>query len=167
MVDPSSAPALDRSGELLSDGRARKERSTFRLEYRVSIAIEAPPDAVFRLLSDADGFARWNSTVESVEGRIAAGETIRLRAKVAPDRVFKLKVAELEAPRRMVWADGFFPMFRGVRTYTLTPEAAGTVFAMVEVFQGLMLPMIAGSLPDFGPPFEDFAADLKKAAEAG
>jgi hypothetical protein len=37
---------------------------------------------------------------------------------------------------------------------------------MVEVFRGLMLPMIKGSLPDFGPPFEQYAADLKREAEA-
>jgi hypothetical protein len=36
---------------------------------------------------------------------------------------------------------------------------------MVEVFSGLMLPMIAGSLPNFGPAFEQYAADLKRAAE--
>jgi hypothetical protein len=36
---------------------------------------------------------------------------------------------------------------------------------MVEVLSGLMLPMIRGSLPDFGPAFETYAADLKRAAE--
>jgi hypothetical protein len=30
-----------------------------------------------------------------------------------------------------------------------------------------MLPMIAGSLPDFTAPFDTYAADLKKAAEGG
>jgi hypothetical protein len=30
-----------------------------------------------------------------------------------------------------------------------------------------MLPMIKGSLPDFAPLFEAYAADLKRAAEAG
>jgi hypothetical protein len=66
----------------------------------------------------------------------------------------------------MVWSDGFAPMFRGVRTYTLTENADGTTgFSMREVFSGLMLPMIRGSLPDFGPPFEQFAADLKCEAE--
>jgi hypothetical protein len=58
-------------------------------------------------------------------------------------------------------------MFQGTRTFTLTPEGDGaTRFAMVEVFRGLMLPMIKGSLPDFGPPFEQYAADLKREAES-
>lgn len=32
---------------------------------------------------------------------------------------------------------------------------------------GAMLPMIAGSLPDFGSEFEKYAADLKREAERG
>ncbi|HEX3773921.1 MAG TPA: hypothetical protein VHV51_05615 [Polyangiaceae bacterium] len=66
----------------------------------------------------------------------------------------------------MVWSDGFAPMFRGVRSYTLQENTDGTTgFSMREVYSGLMLPMIRGSLPDFGPPFEQFASDLKRAAE--
>jgi hypothetical protein len=58
-------------------------------------------------------------------------------------------------------------MFKGVRTYTLVPKGDGTTdFHMIEVFTGLMLPMIAGSLPDFGPAFDTYAADLKRAAES-
>jgi hypothetical protein len=45
-------------------------------------------------------------------------------------------------------------------------EDVTTELAMEEVFSGLMLPMIRGSLPDFGPAFEAFARDLKRAAEA-
>jgi hypothetical protein len=86
---------------------------------------------------------------------------------VAPERVFKPKVTELVAPSRMVWSDGMAPMFKGVRTFTLTPRGEGsTDFSMVEVLSGAMLPMIKGSLPDFGPPFEQYAADLKREAES-
>ena len=46
------------------------------------------------------------------------------------------------------------------------PVDGSTEFSMVEVFRGVMLPMIAGSLPDFTAPFEQFASDLKRAAEA-
>jgi hypothetical protein len=36
---------------------------------------------------------------------------------------------------------------------------------MSETFSGLMLPMIAKRLPDFGPIFERYTADLKAEAE--
>ena len=32
-------------------------------------------------------------------------------------------------------------------------------------FSGLMLPLVKGSLPEFGPVFERYAADLKREAE--
>jgi hypothetical protein len=58
-------------------------------------------------------------------------------------------------------------MLLGERTYSLAPNPDGTAtrFEMKEVFSGLMLPMIAGRLPDFGPIFEQYAADLKAEAE--
>jgi hypothetical protein len=66
----------------------------------------------------------------------------------------------------MVWSDGMAPMFKGERTFTLTPRADGTTeLEMVETFSGLMLPMIKGSLPDFAPVFDRYARDLKKEAE--
>ena len=58
-------------------------------------------------------------------------------------------------------------LFLGVRTYSLTPspDETATRFELTEVFSGLMLPMIAARLPDFGPIFERYAADLKAEAE--
>lgn len=147
-------------------GRAQKTRTTFRLECAVAARIDAPPAKVWALLTNAAGFSKWNSTVDGIEGTIALGEKLAIKVPAAPGRTFKPKVSELEADRRMVWRDGFAPMFQGVRTFTLTARDGGTEFSMVEVFSGLMLPMIAGSLPDFAPIFEQYAADLKKAAEA-
>lgn len=154
--------------ESQASGRARRSKSTFRLEYEVSINIKASPARIWSLLTTASEFPKWNSTVQSIEGQIALGQVIQLRATVAPTRVFKLKVSELVPEQRMVWNDGTAPIFTGVRTYTLRPQQdASTDFSMTEVFRGLMLPMIAGSLPDFGPIFEQYAADLKRAAEQG
>lgn len=147
-------------------GQATKTKSAFRMDCAVSINIQAPPARIWKLLTTAGDFPRWNSTVKSIEGTIAQGETVKLKATIAPERVFTLKVNEFIPNQKLVWSDGMAPMFKGVRTYTLTPKADGsTDFTMIEVFSGIMLPMIAGSLPDFGPSFEQYAADLKRAAE--
>ena len=55
----------------------------------------------------------------------------------------------------------------GIRTYSLTPNPDGTAtrYQMEEVFSGLMLPMVARRLPDFGPIFKQYAEDLKAEAE--
>jgi hypothetical protein len=147
------------------NGRASKTKSAFRMEYSAGINIKAKPERVWALMTNAADFPRWNSTVKSIEGRIALGQTIKLIASIAPTRAFNLNVIEFVPEKRMVWSDGN-AMFKGVRTYTLEPKAEGsTDFTMSEVYTGLMLPMIAGSLPDFRPAFEQYVADLKREAE--
>ncbi|MEO0324778.1 MAG: SRPBCC domain-containing protein [Myxococcota bacterium] len=146
---------------------AQQTRTTFRLEVSIATNIAAPPERVWALLTDGAGFATWNSTVTSIEGTIAKGEKIVIRVPYS-ERAFPATVLELEegaAARRMVWGDGFAPMFRGDRTYEVTTTEGGCRFSMVEVFRGAMLPMIAKSFPDFGPIFETYARDLKAAAE--
>jgi hypothetical protein len=133
----------------------------------VSCNIEASADRIWALLTDADGFPRWNSTVTSVAGPIELGRTLALKVPAAPGRTFKPRVTAFEPRRSMVWSDGMAPFFQGVRTFTLAPRTGGTTdFTMNEVFTGVMLPMIRGSLPDFAPVFEAYAADLKREAES-
>jgi uncharacterized protein YndB with AHSA1/START domain len=131
----------------------------------VEVTIRATPDTIWRLLTDAADFPRWNSTVESIEGEIREGQRVQVRVPDV-DRVFRLKVSDVVQNERMRWSDGFAPMFQGVRDFRLSPRGDGsTHFSMVERFSGLMLPMIRGSLPDFGPAFERYARDLQAEAE--
>jgi hypothetical protein len=145
---------------------AKKTNGTFRIGCAVQCTIKAGADRVWALITDAPGFPRWNSTVTSLEGPIVLGGVLRLQVPSAPGRVFKPKVTTFEQGKKMVWSDGLAPMFKGVRTYSLAPAPNGsTVFSMHEEFSGLMLPMIKGSLPDFGPIFETYAEDLRREAE--
>ena len=152
------------SGEQI---QARQSRSTFRRECSVAVEIRAPVERVWAILTDADDMTRWNSTLTSVEGPIELGSTVAMQVPEAPERTFKPKVTRFEPNREMEWREGNSVMFLGVRTYSLTPSEDGleTAFRMTEVFSGLMLPMIGGRLPDFGPIFERYAADLKVEAE--
>ncbi|MBK8839476.1 MAG: SRPBCC domain-containing protein [Hyphomonadaceae bacterium] len=149
----------------MKNGQARAEKSAFRQAVTVSVDIASAPARVWALLTDAAGFPRWNSTVTSIEGPIELGKKLAIRVPISP-RVFTPRVTAFESNRRMVWRDGAAPMFQGVRVYEITPKDGGSCFTMTETFSGLMLPMIAGSLPDFVPVFTQYAADLKHAAEA-
>ena len=144
--------------------KATKTRAMFQQETAVAIEIAAPPSRVWELLTDLPGFSRWNSTVISASGKIAEGEKVSIKVHLAPERTFNLKVSDVQPERQMIWSDGNF-MFRGVRTYRLTPTDLRVRFEMSEVNSGLLLPMIRGSLPDFAPSFERYAEDLKQAAE--
>ena len=151
-----------------TQARATKTATTFRQTCAIRCEIHAPAERIWALLTDARRVPEWSSTVTSLDGEIALGRKLALVVPLAPKRTFRPKVTKLVANQAMEWSEGFAPMFRGVRTFTLTVRPDGvTEFAMVEVFWGLMLPMIERSLPDFAPAFEAYAADLKRAAEKG
>lgn len=143
------------------DGKAVTIRETFSRETSVSIRIAADAEIVWKLLTNAEDFSRWNSTIISIGGTIKVGEKIKLKAKIAEDRTFKIKVKEYQTNERMVWGDG-----KGQRVFTTTKNIDGSLtFKMHEKMGGLMFPMYAKHIPSFDEPFEAFAADLKKEAE--
>ena len=135
--------------------------------YEASSAIAASPDTIWRILTDASGYAEWDSGVTRVDGRIAPDERIKVVSEANPGRAFAVKVTEFVAGRRMVWSGGMpLGLFRGVRTFTLSPDSNGaTRFSMREEYTGPMLPLIWRSMPDLAPSFTQFANGLKERAE--
>jgi len=135
--------------------------------YAVKRQIQAEPETIWDLLTDAELYPSWNPAVLGIEGSIALGERIKVTSVVNPNRVFKLRVSELDRPTTMVWSDDMpFGLFKGVRTYRLTPQSEGaTEFSMEEIFSGPLEPMISKSIPDMTDSFEQFADGLKDAAE--
>ena len=135
--------------------------------FAASTTIQAAPEAIWRLLTDAPGYPGWNTTVTRVDGRIALGERVTVHAKVAPGRGFPVKVVAFDAPRRMVWRGGMpLGLFKGERNFELRPMGAGGVeFTMREDYTGWFAPLITRSIPDLQPAFDEFAACLKARAE--
>jgi hypothetical protein len=136
--------------------------------FHAARRIAAAPDRVWALLVDLPSWPAWNPTIVSIEGTATPGGTVRLVSTVNQQRTFALRVTELVAPQRMVWASGMpLGLFRGVRTYTLAPGAGGeaTDFAMTEAYTGPLAGLIGRSIPDLGPSFEAFADALQAAAE--
>lgn len=144
-----------------SYGKASTERKTFSRTTTIQQLINAEAAVVWQLLTDAADFARWNSTVISIEGQIKPGEKIKLKSTLAPKRTFKLKVKEAVPSQKLVWGDAM-----GQRTYSLKQEGQQTHFTMTEKIGGLMFPLFAGQIPPFDEAFEQFTADLKAEAES-
>lgn len=142
-------------------GKATTLKTTFSRETSVSIRITADALIVWALLTKASDYPRWNSTVISIEGTIAPGETIQLKSTLDPKRTFRPKVKEAEKPQRLVWGDG-----QGKRVFTVSEQGNGVLlFSMTEKIGGLMFPLYAKMIPSFDESFEAFARDLKKEAE--
>ena len=68
--------------------------------YDAAATIDAPPDAVWAILTDAPAYAKWDSGVQEVEGPIAPGEKIKVVSEANPGRAFPAKVTQFEPPRR-------------------------------------------------------------------
>jgi uncharacterized protein YndB with AHSA1/START domain len=142
-------------------GRATTSRTTFSRQTSVNIDIRANAATVWSLLTNASLFPKWNSTIISIDGKIAQGETIKLKSVLDAKRVFKLKIKEFEPNRRLVWGDG-----QGSRVYSIRDNNNGTItFSMSEKIGGLMFPLYAKMIPPFDNSFEQFARDLKKESE--
>lgn len=144
-----------------SDGTATTISKTFSRETRIATTIDAPPSAVWLLLTNAKDYPAWNSTIVSVDGEIAPGSKIKLVSKLDPSRTFTLKVKEFQAPTKLSWGDAL-----GTRVYTITETNDGrSRFEMTEKIGGPIFPLFASKIPSFDASFTQFAADLKAAAE--
>jgi hypothetical protein len=136
-------------------------------EYQATTTIQATPEKIWGILTDAAKYPEWDPVAERIEGRIAPGETVTAYTKLSPGRAFPAKVTEFEPGRKMTWSGGMpFGLFKGVRTFTLVPQADGQVqFTLRETFSGPMLALIGGTIPDMTQAFEGFVAGLKRRAE--
>jgi uncharacterized protein YndB with AHSA1/START domain len=144
-----------------SDGFASTTRKTFSRSTRIAQHIDADTSTVWRLLTTAADYPRWNSTTVSLDGQIAPGSRIKLVSTLDPSRTFSLKVREFEPNCRLTFGNSMF-----TRTCSLSDEAGGTRVVIVERIGGPLFPFIARMVPPLEENFEQFTADLKEAAEA-
>lgn len=144
-----------------SDGVASTTRATFSRSTRIAQHIDADAATVWRLLTTAAEYPRWNSTVVSLDGQIALGSTIKLVSTLDPSRTFSLRVKEFEPNARLTFGDSM-----ATRTYALSGDDGGTRVEIVERMSSPFFPLFARMIPPFDESFEQFTADLKKAAEA-
>ncbi len=137
--------------------------------YEARASIGADPETIWSIITDAPGYAGWENGVVRVEGTIAPGETIKVVSEANPDRTFPVKVSGWKPATHMEWSGGMpLGLFRGVRTFTLTPTGDGrTDFTVREEYTGPLLGMMWRSMPDLGPSFAKFVEGTKRQAEAG
>ncbi len=138
-------------------------RRVFSRQTEVSIEVRATPAQLWSILTNAEQFPQWTSTVLSIDGQIVPHGKIKLKSYLDPERVFSLTVREFTPPTTLVWGDAM-----GARTYSITSTSDGGVrFTMRERIGGPLFPLFARMIPSFDESFDRFAADLKRHAESG
>ena len=93
--------------------------------------IDAPPDSVWRALTDVSDYPRWRTGVKSVDVLSTEG-ALRWREHTS-DGTITFERAEEEPPRRLASriSDETLP-FGGTWTYDLEPETNGTRLTITE-----------------------------------
>ena len=135
--------------------------------FEASSEINASPEAIWAILVDGANYPAWESGVVGVSGKIANGATIKVVSAANPGRAFPVTVTEFNPGRSMTWSGGMpLGLFKGVRTFRLTPTGEGTTrFDLREEYSGPLLGLMWRSMPDLGPSFSQFARGLKAHAE--
>jgi uncharacterized protein YndB with AHSA1/START domain len=97
-----------------------------------SATLAASPDAVWRLITDVNGFPSWRSDVEAVE-RLPDRDGKPVWVEDTTSGRITLAVDRAEPPRLLVLriADPDLP-FGGTWTYELSPDGNGTALRITE-----------------------------------
>ena len=116
--------------------------------FSTKTRINASPETIWALLTDAPGWPDWNTTVDRVEGTIAPDKTVTVYTRMNPGRAFPARVTEFIPGKRMVWQGGMpLGLFKGIRTYTLAEQPDGGVeFSMSESYAGPLAPLVTSTL---------------------
>ena len=140
-------------------------------ELRREIEIDAPPDAVWRVIANFDAYGDWNPFIPSISGDARVGETLTVR--IAPPgaraMTFRPKVLAAEPDRELRWIGRLlFPgLFDGEHALRVEPLNAGrSRFVQEERFTGILVGLFGGTLDKTELGFEQMNAALKQRFEA-
>ena len=137
-------------------------------EIRTDVHIAAPIDEVWRVLTDFNGWAEWNPTVNGASGGGAVGSkvSITMSGKNGKDGPkYQPTVIEAVAPQSFRWSASMLGglLMKNDRIFELTEKDGGTALVHTEAFSGLMAAMSWSKLNGFVPQILEKMNDALKA----
>jgi len=137
-----------------------------------TIEIDAPPAAVWAVLTDLDRYTEWNPFVVSSQGTVAVGEHLTNRMQQGGGKGITLrpKVTAVEENRVFEWLGrlGFPGVFDARHRFEIEPTSTGSQFTQSEAFNGVLVRFMRKSLDTKTlEAFDAMNLALKARAEAG
>ncbi|MGX5655665.1 SRPBCC family protein [Geodermatophilus nigrescens] len=139
-------------------------------ELSAATTVAAPPAVVWRVLTDTSAYGAWNPFIPELTGQLRVGQ--RLRVRIVPPggrgMTFRPTVTAVEEERELAWLGrlGVPGLFDGTHSFTLTPRAdGGTDLLQREVFRGVLVPLVAGTLRQTETGFRAMNEALRSRAE--
>ena len=139
---------------------------------RNTVRIDAPPAAVWAVLTDFDGRRQWDPYYREVRGELARGARLTVRASLKDEGglvTARPRIVVLEPGERLVWANRFVVpgLLDSRQEFRLAPSGAGaTELYQTERFSGLLVAPSKGTLDDIEARLRQWTAAIKRRAEA-
>jgi len=104
------------------------------------VDINVPVSEVWDALVDVASWGKWNSFIPVVEGKMAVGNTMKIKV-VSPgmkEMIFEPTVYEIIENRKISWGGGFLGfVYQGIHEFILEAVDGNTTrFRQIEKFQG-------------------------------
>ena len=128
--------------------------------------IDAPPMAVWAVLTDLGRYPEWNPLFREASGEVAVGSRITLRAvQPANGRLMtvKAKIVAASPGAELRWASALPGLMSGEHSFVLTPLDGGTRLAQTEIYGGLLAATV--SVPRTETIFQAMNDALKQRVE--
>ena len=116
-------------------------KSLGHTEVFTEIMIEATPEEVWAVITDAESYGHWNPVIIEAEGSYALGATIRnMVVEDGKDPVaIKSRVELFDAPRHLNQFGGYVGVITFDHHYILEPVEGGTRVVQREDYTGFYL----------------------------
>lgn len=134
----------------------------YRIEHRIGIA--APPEVIWEILADIEGWAHWNPIYPAASGVIRIGEQLVLTQSLPGQKpeVIRPRIIDWVPLEQLHWANTaggrLMNTLRYLEIEKLDEDAC--IFSNGEIFAGMFGPMIAKRMRQ---PFKDGFAALNEA----
>jgi hypothetical protein len=128
--------------------------------------IDAPPMAVWAVLTDLSRYPEWNPLFREASGEVAVGNRITLRTvQPANGRLMtvKAKIAAADPGAELRWISALPGIMSGEHSFVLTPLDGGTWLAQTEIYGGLLAATV--SVPRTETIFQAMNDALKQRVE--
>ncbi len=134
-----------------------------------TIQIDAPPMAVWAVITDLSRYPEWNPLFREASGEVTVGKRIRLTSvHPANGRLMtvKPKITLAEPGVELRWAASLPGIMSGEHSFALSAAESGTRLAQSETFRGLLVPFSGKTFARTEASFQALNKALKKRAEA-
>lgn len=137
----------------------------------VETRIEASAEAVWAVLTDFASYPQWNPFICQFKGNLALGAKVEVVLQPDGSRPLTFRPTIVELERGSSFACLGHTIVRGVfdgrHRFELRSDGKATVLKLSESFEGLLVPLLKGTLAGAERGFRKMNEVVKQRAEAG